>query len=398
MNSARDAGAQSFPKSKGVVARRDFLKRASSAVPFFATAPAAVARALAGETSHPRQEPAPTTVSMPGWAVNFRLSERFTIYADPRRYFHCPALIQAPNGDWLTAFQDALNHPGKDGYTSQARSIDGGKTWTYDGIVADERLAGISAMSPQYGITEDGQVILVVGRRSKEALDYNNPEAFLNATYYLSRDNGRTYKCEGFLDPSRPRGYFVGTSAIRRRGKTLYCPGLCLEGLALYVSDNNARTWTRRSLMAETCDTEADMFYPTILFRPDGTMICQGEMDKDMSNWMATSPDDGRTWSKMRRLDKVRGFHPDMAYLNGVLVTFARDNFHFRVLMYFSPDHGETWSDPVEIERTPEQGGYVVVMPTKDKSLLIVFSSSWPGAGNPAIRGVFLQNVTLAKT
>jgi hypothetical protein len=146
--------------------------------------------------------------------------------------------------------------------------------------------------------------------------------------------------------------------------------------------------------MISQASVPGDIFYPTILFRPDGSLMCQGEIDHDESNWMSVSRDEGRTWSQPRRLNKVKGFHPDMAYLNGVLVTVARDTANRRVKIYFSPDDGENWSDGVEIERTPEMGGYIVVMPTKDQGLLIVFSSSWPGAGKPSIRGVFLHSVS----
>jgi hypothetical protein len=140
------------------------------------------------QASRPGASATPVGTAVEGkFVVDYTLSDIFDIAVDPERFFHGPAAVVAPNGDWLVAYQDSLDDPGHDSYISQVRSRDSGKTWMSDGIVYDERAKHIGARNPAFGLTADGQIVMVIQRVD---LLSENPEGLQNSIYLVSTDNG----------------------------------------------------------------------------------------------------------------------------------------------------------------------------------------------------------------
>ncbi len=147
------------------------------------------------------------------WTVTYDLSAQINVASNPERLHHAPAVIEAPNGDWLVAFQDSRgntrfgDHVGTDAVISQVRSSDQGKTWKSDGIVVDQRKNGCLARNPAYGVSAEGVVVLVVQcthlfDMTKQII--GREEGIDGSVYVVSHNNGKTYESRGLVDPEVP--------------------------------------------------------------------------------------------------------------------------------------------------------------------------------------------------
>ena len=332
--------------------------------------------------------------------VSFSLGPRVIMDNKPERFLHGPAAVAAPNGDWLVAYQNGLDDPGRDSFISQMRSRDQGRTWAQDGIVYDERDKRVGSRNPTFGLTGNGKIILVVQRASPDE-KLPHPESLLNSTYCLSSDNGKSYGFMGYADVSRPRGHFGSSSHILLRDGLLYMVAYSLDGIVLYVSDDNAESWRRRSLVFQPSEFHEDPYYPTIVFRPDGSLLCQCHLDRAMENYQKVSEDNGFTWTEWKPAN-IRLRHPVLAYVEDVLIAVGRlMPVRLRAGFYMSADHGDTWTGPFDLapDLPNGGGGYTAVIPLGDR-VFVVFSYCIPPARDTylqanSILGVTLSNVSM---
>ena len=308
--------------------------------------------------------------------------------------------MAAPNGDWLVAYQDSLDDPGRDSFINQMRSRDQGRSWRQDSIAYDERDKRVGSRNPAFGLTADGKIILVIQRASPDE-KLPHPESLLNSTYCISSDNGKGYEYMGYVDPIRPRGHFGSSSHILLRDGLLYMIAYSLDGIILYVSEDNASSWRRRSLVFQPSEFHEDPCYPTVVFRPDGSLLCQCHLDRAMENYQKVSKDNGFTWSESK-LANIRLRHPVLAYVGGALVAVGRlMPVRLRTGFHLSADDGEAWTGPFDLapDLPNGGGGYTAVMPFGDRAF-IAFSyciqparDAYPQANS--ILGVTLNDVSI---
>ncbi|HYA21710.1 MAG TPA: sialidase family protein [Thermoproteota archaeon] len=328
-------------------------------------------------------------------SASFNLGPRVMVDNKPERFLHGPAVVVAPNGDWLVAYQDGLDDPGRDSFVNQMRSHDQGRTWTRDGIIYDERDKRVGSRNPAFGLTAKGKITLVVQRASPDE-KLPHPESLLNSTYCLSLDNGKSYAYMGYVDPLRPRGHFGSSSHILLRDGLLYMVAYSLDGIVLYVSEDDASSWHRRSIVFQPSEFQEDPFYPTIVFRPDGSLLCQCHLDRAMENYQKVSEDNGSTWSESKPAN-IRLRHPVLAYLGDILIAVGRlMPVRLRTGFYMSADDGMTWAGPFDLapDLPNGGGGYTAVIPLRD-SMFIAFSYCIPPSRNEYLQANSILGVTL---
>ncbi len=352
------------------------------------------------------------------WTVTYDLSAQVNVASDPSRLHHAPALIKAPNGDWLLAFQYSrgttrfLDHVGADALIGQVRSRDEGKTWEPETIAYDGRQSGCLARNPAYGVSAEGVIVLVAQcshlfDMSKQVI--GRDEGIDGSVYLISHDNGKTYEYRGLVDPVVPLRHQGTTAQIILVGKTLFMPAISIGvkpyGITLYTTDDPTKGWTYVGWIFRTDQMPVPtLTYPRIIQRRDGWLLAQA-VDSGYEhgsggsrNFQSISADNGKTWSPPRELtDMTLGWHISLDYAGDVLVASGRADDRLSVGAYFSPDDGETWDCPIILDRYGFRGwgGYAASLRTKTGDVFIAFStdSHTEPDERPTIRGVFLRNV-----
>ena len=341
------------------------------------------------------------------WVPLYELSAKVDVSVDAGRYFHGPAMVVAPNGDWLLAHQDSATHSGHDGVIRQVRSRDQGKTWRLDGIVYDGRAGGLFGRNPTYGCTADGVVILIV-QIYRPSLEKDPARRHYGGTidgsvWLTSRDNGKTYRLRGAVDRQVPTRHKGNTGHILRRGGKLLMAGEQLEkdkarsGMNFYSLSTLAGGWEYRGMIFPFAELPRIVGYPSVLLRRDGVLAayCGGgglvfeRLSRDM----------GQTWGPIRRLDGL-GIRndPDLEYAGNVLLCHGRGLDKCSAVVFFSPDDGRHWGHPIVLDRygpwAPD-GAYSASLPLGKDGVFIAFSTDARRHKQPIIRGVFLTNVRI---
>lgn len=346
---------------------------------------------------------------MSEWTAVYEMSAKFNVAIDPKRLFHGPAATCAANGDWLVAFQDGIDHNGRDGVISQVRSRDQGKTWSAPTVVYDARRNGDFGRNPAYGVTEDGRIVLVVQRwRAPQSKVSLQNEGMIGSVYLVSADHGRTYRDKGLLDPETPLRHQGATSAIIRVGRTLFMGALAVNaspaGITLYTTDDPEKGWRFSGYIVRTSDLPVDWIsYPSIVQRRDGSLLVN--CVNFCRNFQTVSSDGGKTWSKPREVKDLRiRNNPDLDYAGDVLVAHGRGEDGNSVWLYFSPDEGATWGSPVVLDRHGFRGwgGYSASLRIPGGGLFVVFSTNVgprtaKDGGKPDIRGILLTDVEIRR-
>ncbi|MEW6228078.1 MAG: sialidase family protein [Bacillota bacterium] len=334
------------------------------------------------------------------------VSERFTIWVDGERYYHGPAAVVAPNGDWLVSFQDSVEHHGEGSVISQVRSSDQGKTWTMDGVAYSELNDGVTVRNPAYGVTPHGEVCMVVQRRDpKQGITWEK----LAGSYYLaSADSGKTYRCRGFVDPEKPQRHLGTSSAIITCDDTMYMVAYSLDGCVLYTSTDRSRSWSYRGVVFPAGAMPVqDPCYPSIIQRSNGELIVQCTNGEIISgyNFQRVSADGGATWSEVRFLGDLRVTHnPDLDRVGDLMICHGRQYLGPKgaaIVAYLSDDEGESWSGPLVLDtygggplagaKEWSHGGYSASLRADENRLLVVYSTNVYHATKPDICGVWLS-------
>jgi len=86
----------------------------------------------------------------------FHVGKPFEIDVGRGRFLHGPCVTRCQDGDYIVAYQDGLDDPGRESVIRQRRSMDGGTTWVDEGIVYDESTDGFGARNPAFGQTPSG--------------------------------------------------------------------------------------------------------------------------------------------------------------------------------------------------------------------------------------------------
>ena len=343
----------------------------------------------------------------PRMTVTFEHSEEIPIDVGRERFLHGPAVVRCANGDWLVAYQDSYDDPGRNSFVRQKRSTDDGRTWTDEGPVFDEIRGGYGGRNPAYGLAPDGAVILVVQRVGLKRLGMVHGENIVGSKLLVSRDQGATYDDLGLVDPKLDAGHQGCSTHIVERGGMMYMAPFHDSELPLYVSRDGGVTWPDRTVVVTESEMPESPRYPTVVFRPDGSLLFLGHLNGSTRCFQRVSaPVDpqGRDvrWGPVDIREDIRLRHPVLLYAGGAgeptLLCLGRDMDVWKTALCVSPDHGVTWSDPIDpVPGRGSGGGYTALWPTGEPGwVLAVFSTDGVSPGAQDIVGMRFGEFTVS--
>ena len=333
------------------------------------------------------------------FTVSFETDGIVPIDAGRARFLHGPAVVRCTNGDWLAAYQDAHDDPGRNSIVRQKRSRDGGRSWEDEGIVYDEDARGFGARNPAFGLARDGAILMAVQRVGLKRLGHVRGENIVGSVSLVSQDHGKTYQSQGLIDSGTRFGHQGCSTHIVERDGLHTMAAFHHKGLAIYTSHDDGRTWPERTVAVSEDEMPESPRYPTIVFRPDGSLLLLGHLNRSVRCFRRVSDDLGKTWGPVEICPDVDLRHPVLLYAGETLLCLGRMMDVWKTGLSVSGDHGETWSDAIDIapERGPG-GGYTALWPTrKPGEVFAAFSADGEPGEAQDILGMTLRNFRVAR-
>ncbi len=339
-----------------------------------------------------------------GYAIT--VTKRVDVSVNPKRNFHSVSACRAPNGHFLVNHQDSLKHSGGDCFVHQWRSTDGGLTWEDEGAVADIRQEGLEGRAGEYGVTPDGQMVMVV-QRIKSVKGGRNVSVYFNNTWYMSSDSGKTWEYQGVVDPSHERAINAPRSVFSYEGTMYFGAWSRKDGMALYVSEDNGNSWQRRSVIfpqnypdfAPGLTSESfGPFYPHVMFLSGGELLAmcflRGHKFEINLCYSRLSKDQGRTWEEIHKHPDLPVWAPRMNKIGeDLLVVTGRSLKDSAVVALFSIDNGKSWGSKLIIERPKDvlNCAYTQSIPVGSDKLWVYTSTSANIIDMPDVAGILLE-------
>ena len=216
-----------------------------------------------------------------------------------------PTLVRLDSGDILCGFSVGGGAHATGG-TRCARSADGGRTWTNQGVVLGPTTEPATRNSLRLSRTSDG-AILAYGQRDEIAADRAEERGACHAVFCQSIDEGRTWSAPQNIPAPFPGPYEISNPiVVTDDGRWLapaasYHRGLYGEVVVMFESSDQGRTWPNTLTVFE---------HPrkTIGYLEQKVITCQPtrllaiawrqdyEKDVDIENGFSFSHDGGRTW------------------------------------------------------------------------------------------------------
>ncbi len=309
------------------------------------------------------------------------------------RFLHGPCVTRCPNGDYIVAYQDGLDDPGRESVIRQRRSRDGGITWVDEGIVYDESAEGFGARNPAFGQTPSGKILMIVQRVGLRRLGQVRGENIMGSKLLVSTHNSKTYENRGIIDKTVRRGHQgCSTHLVYHNGK-FFMPAFHPKGLVLYISHEEGESWSDRIVVARREEFDEVPTYPTIIARPDGSLLFLAHLNRAVRCFRRISNDDGYTWSEVELLDDIHLRHPVLGYAGDTMICVGRNMDFWKPALCVSSDHGDSWSEPFDL--LPDRGaggGYTALWPTdKPGRVLVVTSTSGVTVESQDIVGMIVE-------
>ncbi len=336
--------------------------------------------------------------------IRFKASDPISIDEGRNRFLHGPAVVHCSNGDWVVTYQDSHDDPGRNSFIRQRRSPDGGKTWIDEGAIYDEDSKGFGARNPAFGMAPDGTLVLVVQRVGLKRLGKVRGENIVGSALLISEDCGRTYKNLGLVDSNIRMGHQGCSTHIAEHDGIMYMPAFNHRGLVLYRSWDGGRSWPERTVVIPEDSVPESPRYPTLAVRPDKSLLYLGHFNRAIQCFRRTGTLGNRKnakikWNKIEIYNDINLRHPVLMYTGDTLLCLGRNMAAWKTALCVSPDHGETWSDAIDVvpERGPG-GGYTAMWPdAKNGGVFAVFSTDGLGFGAQDILGMFLSDFKIKR-
>ncbi len=267
--------------------------------------------------------PLPPPIAQP--TVDATVLAHDTLFADPTVYSAWPDLIRAANGDLLVTFCSTDEHLGPNGRATLLRSSDDGYTWSqpqtiYDSPLDDRDIGLTRARDGTLGLhlwttnwTTEAYRKLSPGSYPQPTIDawiqhvesaaYQAASSHEGRWTLTSTDHGQSWH-QRVRGPDAVHGGIVlanGTwlTAAYREEK---------GNVAIFTAPASTGPWTKSSVITTPQSTTLRFGEPHVAQLPTGrivvairaTSIPYDDSGERLQFWVATSDDQGRTWSPPR--------------------------------------------------------------------------------------------------
>jgi len=335
-------------------------------------------------------------------------TERVEICREQGRHFAFPGVAELLNGDLVVVCREGVAHVCPFGRIVLIRSRDGGRTWdprevVYETISDERDPAGLVLPDRSLAVScntwHSWMASPELRRRyaaQTAAIEADRTAVPTGSLLLVSGDNGHTWSAPRPVPVFSPHGptlgpdgalYYVGSD--RRAGK---------QFTSIQRSTDVGKTWSRyadvafcRPLAPDAASWES-YDEPNLAILPGGRWLTALRVDMDGFVRLASSDDDGRTWSWPATLG-FRGYPQHLCPLRDgrVLMTYGYRFEPLGIRGCLSRDGGRSWDREPEIAFRADAGhadlGYPFSIELRDGRVFTVYYTN-QGA-ECTIEGVF---------
>lgn len=212
-----------------------------------------------------------------------------------------PNLTKMPDGSIMATIFNQPTHGGWEGDVECWASVDQGRIWRLRGVPAPHE-PKTNRMNVAVGLAHDDSLIVLASGWSnrKPAGDYSSPHKgeVLPMWVCRSANVGKTWDRGGSVEsPSKKSGHIIPYGDIIKLPRGTL--GVCVYGWStpkernayFYISADDGRTWKMRGIIRKGNTTET-----TVLALPNGKLIAACRTTGDQHLELACSEDKGATW------------------------------------------------------------------------------------------------------
>jgi Neuraminidase (sialidase) len=279
-----------------------------------------------------------------------------------------PVLIRLQDGKLMAVLRGGAPHIGRNGRLDLVTSVDQGKTWTAPRTVVD---GPDDDRNPAFGQLKNGDVLLAYAiirgydESGLKLLARTRSERVVEGVYVMrSSDGGKTWSKPELNDAMH---------ALQKSGSTISPYGKIVQladGTVLmsvyyeffdgrgnrdYVfrSHDSGKTWGEPVLVGEHSNETG------LLALPDGEVLAALRSENGGHLSIASSKDQGRTWSSAAQVTQDNEHPADLIRLsNGdILLTYGERNQPFGVEALRSHDGGKTWDKSTKVVLANDAAG-----------------------------------------
>ena len=290
-----------------------------------------------------------------------------------------PNLTPLPDGTIVATIHNQPSHLKQPADVECWASEDNGRTWTKRGTPAPRDNERVARGNVAAGLATNGDLIVISSGWSDPAGETRG--TILPPWVSRSADGGRTWSidAEGFPEPwpeggnrtSSPDGYLVpfgdilpGLDGAPRVGMYGGAPG----STRVYSSHDGGTTWRGTAVV----NRGAVIHEPAFLHLGDGKWLLAARLD-GLDLYM--SKDDGRTWTLRSKLTGSMQHPGHLLCLRdgSVLLSYGNRQEPRGVDVRLSRDVGETWSRPLRVLDFSADGGYPSSVQLADGNVLTAY-------------------------
>jgi hypothetical protein len=302
--------------------------------------------------------------------------ERVIVTQDPIKHLHPANVTAMADGELVVTMREGTDHLAREGRMMLVRSKDGGRTWgnrevMFDLGKQDHRASPIVELPNGEWVTTDYRAGVTGGVYDDRDI-VKGLETLVGASLFpaWSTDRGRSWTMgkEPLVVPGSPSKFFeIERHMIRLPSGRLIVAGGCMassdykffDGVALFSSDDNGRSWSFLAKMPGDKRIDPE---PSILRTKSGKIIllvrtlpgCRMPGDRVPHDWSTSgchlqteSLDEGKTWSPYREsgLSSIQT-PPHLLQLQDgrILATHAARAYPGSIYVTTTSDEGRTWN------------------------------------------------------